>query len=194
MGLVCHPELRNRVGTWGFKGEVGNSQEGKSRCLVNQMFARPCSKSFRLKKKKKVITDNCSLSVLLVTQLSEALMRCPEISKEEATAGCGEGRWPVLATSTSSRIPPDRPPMAMETPRQETPERGRRKKRETLLPAPRNTPPPSSQLSVKDRHPAPRGASLRLSLTSREWTFALINFPARVPQSPCGALSSNSFS
>lgn len=32
--FMCHPELRNGIGSWGFKGEEGNSQDDKSRYLV----------------------------------------------------------------------------------------------------------------------------------------------------------------
>ena len=33
---ICHPELRNDIGVWGFKGEKGNSQGGeKHRRLVS---------------------------------------------------------------------------------------------------------------------------------------------------------------
>ena len=43
--IICHAELRNGVGVWGFKGEEGNSQENqKSRCLVIRCL--PC---FRIK-------------------------------------------------------------------------------------------------------------------------------------------------
>ena len=32
--LTCYPELINGSGTWGFKGDKGNSKDNKSRCLV----------------------------------------------------------------------------------------------------------------------------------------------------------------
>lgn len=36
-----HPELRNGIGAWGFKGKEDNSQKNrKSKCLVN-VFATP---------------------------------------------------------------------------------------------------------------------------------------------------------
>lgn len=60
-GLICHPDLMNGIGGLGFKGQEGNSQDKKSRCLKHSdLFAVPyIDKSLRLK----VISDNNSLSL-----------------------------------------------------------------------------------------------------------------------------------
>lgn len=34
LGLICHPELMNGIGLWGFKGERINLQNKKMTCLV----------------------------------------------------------------------------------------------------------------------------------------------------------------
>lgn len=47
MRLVYHPELRNEIEAWGFKGKEGESQDGKkSRCLVMRYFLA-IERSFR---------------------------------------------------------------------------------------------------------------------------------------------------
>ena len=46
----CHPELKNEIGTWGFKGEESNSQDDKkSRCLVIRCLPCQPGRSFRRK-------------------------------------------------------------------------------------------------------------------------------------------------
>lgn len=37
--LICHPELRDGIADWSFKGEEGTWQDNKSRCLVSYIFA-----------------------------------------------------------------------------------------------------------------------------------------------------------
>lgn len=40
--FICHSELRKKrlAGVWGIKGKEDNSQDGKSKCLVN--ICLPC--------------------------------------------------------------------------------------------------------------------------------------------------------
>lgn len=57
MRIICHPELRNEIGSWGFKGEEDNSQGNKSRCLVIRCLSCHTDRAFR----KKVISVNSSL-------------------------------------------------------------------------------------------------------------------------------------
>lgn len=41
MRYICHPELRNGIGAWNFKGEEGNTQGNKAQIFGNWMFALP---------------------------------------------------------------------------------------------------------------------------------------------------------
>ena len=39
MRYICHHELRNGIGAWGFKGQENNAQDNKkSRCLVIRLL------------------------------------------------------------------------------------------------------------------------------------------------------------
>lgn len=45
--IRCHPELRNGIGNWGFRGEKGNSQNNKNRYLVIGCLPCHSDRSFR---------------------------------------------------------------------------------------------------------------------------------------------------
>lgn len=45
--LIYYFDLRNRIRTWSFKGQEGNSQDKKSRCLIIICLSNHTDRSFR---------------------------------------------------------------------------------------------------------------------------------------------------